>query len=319
LEKVAIGTFASTCTASIAEAVKKVDVVHVFSVVSPISVFPAFLAKLAQVTRTRDHKLIVDWEDWWGRGGILHKFNFAIRSTVTFFEEGIPRLADGVTVVSDMLLERALRIGIKPQRLMKLQNGADVNSKPLPKSLARERLGLPIDKTIVCHLGFASLNSLSEQIRQLHREMEFLFVVLGHAPRYGDMRNTFTKPGNIVFMGRQPASEVPYYLAAADILLLDQEPGPSSEARWPVRFGDYLAAGRPIATQRIGEISKVISSSNSGAVTEPGDPRGLANAIVALASDGELCTKLGNNARKVAETSLSWDVLAAKLEHFYEE
>jgi colanic acid biosynthesis glycosyl transferase WcaI len=229
-------------------------------------------------------------------------------------------LADGVTVVSDMLLERALRMGIRPQSVMKIPNGANMNpTNGLPKNLARERLGLPLDKTIVCHLGFASLNLLLEEIRRIRREAEFLFVVLGRPPRAGEIRKNFAKPGNIVFKGRQPASLVPAYLAAADILLLDQEPGLSSEARWPVRFGDYLEAERPVVTQRIGEISKVISSYNCGAVTEPGDARGLANALVELASDGELCRKLGSNARKVVETSLSWDILAAKLERFYEE
>jgi glycosyltransferase involved in cell wall biosynthesis len=143
------------------------------------------------------------------------------------------------------------------------------------------------------------------------------FVVVGNLPRYGIGTKALPKHGNVLFTGRQPSHMIPDYLSAADVLLLPQEPVPSSEARWPIRFGDYLAAGRPIVTPRIGEISKVVESANCGVLTRPGDPKDLAHKLVSISSDQTLRERLGRNARTFAEKELSWEILAARLGSFY--
>jgi glycosyltransferase involved in cell wall biosynthesis len=298
----------------------KADIVHAFGMVSPISVLPAIIAKITQTAGLGNHRLVIDWDDWWGRGGILAGFNILVRSSMTFFEEGMPRLGNSVTVASDALLRRALRGGIKSQSIMKLPNGADVESiHPLSKDSSRVRLGLPLDKTIVCHLGFTRLTSLIDELERIHHRNEFLFVVVGHLPRYEKVEKDLFRRKNVIFVGRQPPVLIPFYLASADILLLNQDPGPSDEARWPIRFGDYLAAGRAIITQKIGEISRVIESSRCGLLTRPGDWTDLAAKLVDVASDRSLCEVMGRKAREVAETQLSWEHLAARLELFYKD
>ena len=318
LKKVLPGTLASTISASIAQIVSKADIVHVFSVISPISSLPALTAKLARAFHLRDHNLVVDWDDLWGRGGILKDFNLFIRSIETLFEEGIPRLGEAVTTASEMLFQRALNLGVKPQFALKLPNGADIESiTPLPSSMSRARLGLPQEMPIVGHLGYANLNALLDEITALNKRQDVLFVVVGNFPRYGKIATGIRGHPNVLFTGRQPRHLVPHYLAASDVLLLDQEPVPSSEARWPIRFGDYLAAGRPIVTPRIGDISRIIEYSDCGLLSKPGDPRDLAEKLLSICFDRDLRERLGRNARRVAETELSWEVLAERLDRFY--
>jgi glycosyltransferase involved in cell wall biosynthesis len=316
--KVLPGLVGGTCAASITEIVRTADVVHAFGIVSPVTGFPAILAKAMKTIGIRNHALVIDWDDWWGKGGMLRNYNLAIRSVMAFLEEAIPRFADSVTVASDMLFDRALQLGIESRKLMKLPNGVDVESmRLLSKRESRIRLGLSLDTTIVCHLGFTRLNSLLDKMKELDHEKEFLYVVVGQLPRYERIERELFRRKNVLFVGRQPRHMVPHYLASADILLLNQEQGPSDEARWPIRFGDYLASSRPIVTQKIGEISRVIESSRIGLLARPGDWDDLACKLVILSSDRALRQEFGLNARELANTKLSWEYLAGTLENFY--
>ncbi len=58
-----------------------------------------------------------------------------------------------------------------------------------------------------------------------------------------------------------------------------------ADGQGPVRFGDYLAAGRPVVTQQIGEISEAIASSDCGALARRADRKDLADKVVSTSSD----------------------------------
>ena len=296
------------------EIISRSDLIHLFSVVNPMSAGPTLLARILKSLKLQKKKVLVDWEDWWGRGGIFQSLGKIIEVPGTIIEEKVPLFADSVTVVSEVLKKRALRVGIQAGKVFKIPNGSDVDFiKPIPKLIAREKLGLPIDKLILCHVGVADLSQVYARISK--RYSDAILLVLGSFSRYAKVQTP--KLDGIIYVGRQPSDKIPFYLGASDVLLLRQDDVASDWGRWPIRFGDYLAAGRPTVTPDIGEVAQIIRESNCGLLAKPNDWEDFADRIIELAENPHLCEQLGRNARGVAEKDYSWQIIASKLEEVY--
>jgi colanic acid biosynthesis glycosyl transferase WcaI len=60
-------------------------------------------------------------------------------------------------------------------------------------------------------------------------------------------------------------------------------------------------------------------TADAGVLVPPGDPRALADAVVALLGDEQRRRILGANARLVAQEHYSWDQIARRLVALYEQ
>jgi glycosyltransferase involved in cell wall biosynthesis len=89
-------------------------------------------------------------------------------------------------------------------------------------------------------------------------------------------------------------------------------------ARYPNRVGDFLAAGRPIATQPTGEVGSMVIEEAVGIVTGQ-EPEAFAEGLDRLLQDEDSRQEMGRRARRLAETKLSWRVLAGRLIELYQE
>jgi glycosyltransferase involved in cell wall biosynthesis len=67
---------------------------------------------------------------------------------------------------------------------------------------------------------------------------------------------------------------------------------------------EALAAGVPVIASRAGALPEVVGP--AGIIVEPGDPARLANALVALWSDGTVAEQVTRAARRAAETRRTW-------------
>jgi len=292
---------------------KNSDLVHTFSVSAAnlaVSLFSRYLNALRFSKKT-----LVDWDDWWGRGGPVADWGSSlIETAATFIEERTPQFANAVTVVSDALEERALRLGIK--KVFKIPNGSNIDGiKIVPKRYAREILGLPKDRVVISHLGFTDLTQIAEKVNILHPEA--LFLVVGNVPQYASLRTKrIEKLGNIKYIEGQPYSRVNLFLSACDILLLKMENEISEAARWPIRLGDYLAADRPIVAGNIGEVGNVLRENNCGLLAKPGDPESYVEKILEIIENPKWWEELGRRSRQTAD-KYSWSLIAESVEDIY--
>jgi len=299
------------------------DVVHSFVATIPSSAALVFTTKILRSIRALNCSIAVDWEDWWGRGGIWADYGRFYRIPGTFLEERTPFLADIATVVSDILKERALKMGIKREKIYNIPNGANIEFiKPQSKRVARERLGLPRDKVVLSHVGFTDLTAFKVLIEAFEktadRHADTLLLIVGSLEAdHLNVIKTARYSDNIIYAGRVPYTEIPLYLGASDILLLSMRNCIEEHARWPIRLGDYLAAGRPIVATAMAEVTNVIQDCNCGLVARPNDPEGFAEKILDLISRPQWCEELGRSARKAAETKYYWGTIATKLENAY--
>jgi len=297
------------------------DLVHAFDS-RPAVIYPALLE------RRRGSIFVSDWADWWGRGGVIsERKSFFLRRVFapieTYFEEHFRRQAVLLTVISRALWERAQNLGVSPDRLQHLPSGADIETiRPLPKAEARQQLGLDATAHVVGFVGFVhyDLELLVEAFKHVDRRVDraVLLVIGGHSPLLTALRESATLRGKVVETGAVDFKALPPLLACADVFALPFTDRVANRGRWPNKVGDYLAAGRPVVTNPVGDINELFQKERIGLLA-PEHSEGFAEALIAILKDPTLQDELGRGAREVAERRLSWAQLTESLISRYAE
>ncbi|OFW61974.1 MAG: hypothetical protein A2133_07225, partial [Actinobacteria bacterium RBG_16_64_13] len=107
-----------------------------------------------------------------------------------------------------------------------------------------------------------------------------------------------------------PRVVVAGYLSRADLaaayqrsfaLLAPLFGDPRSEARFPTKIAEYLAAGRPVVTSKVGEIGRILRHGVTAMLAEPGDAESFAECIRSILADGELAARVASEGRSLAQ------------------
>lgn len=300
------------------------DIFHSFDVVGPQNAVPTLLSRTACSSRVQDRKIFVDWDEWWGKGGVFSLYSGVyplIAPLLEFMEEKIPHYADAVTLLNETLRQRALWAGLEPENLFVIPTGADTESiRPLNIHDAREKLNLPIENIIYTQVGLLPLEAF-KLLMLAHKEVlrscpDALLLLMGRIEKGRlDFVKSLNLTKNVISVGWQPYDKYRLYLGASDVFLLPMQDSLYDRARNPLRLGDYLAAGRPIIATGLPEIKKIVGE--CGFPAEPDDPMDFADKILQMIRDPDSRKEMGKRARELAETKYSWQILAKQLEKVY--
>ena len=118
----------------------------------------------------------------------------------------------------------------------------------------------------------------------------------------------------VTFTGRQPFGGVISYLQIADVFVLPSESEGLSNA-----LLEAMAAGVAVISTRVSGSTDAIEDGINGLLVEVGDPRGLAEALKALAEQPVLRRALGIAARRRVEEYFSLDRIAEGYFRLYAE
>lgn len=295
------------------------DLVHAFDC-RPAVIVPALYARAAGAA------LVVDWADWWGRGGTTSEretsqlVRYLIGPLETFFEERFRALADGTTVISRALERRAIGLGVAPRSILLLRQGSDTDGITVADSAAsRSAVGLDPTLRYLGHVG-----ALFPRDRQLlvrtfdaicRARSDVRLLLMGN---HGVPREHFARLHYVTDTGFVPTEELRAYTGACDAMLLPLSDTLANQARWPSKVNDYMAAGKPTVTTRVGDIAELIEQHGVGCATDA-DADALAQAAISLLDDPEQLRASACRAREVAETLLDWSQIARQLENHYDE
>lgn len=296
------------------------DLIHAFDS-RPVVILPA----LAQ--RKRDGAtLLTDWADWWGRGGIIEErpnklIKLFFQRPETYFEEHYRTQADGLTVISRALGERAMQLGMPPEKIAHIRSGADTERiRPMDKTQAREALGLPVNAPIVGFTGFVhyDLTLLLSAFDVLARQRPDVRLLI--TGQYSPLVRQYSERGHwsdrVFHAGILPYANLPQYLCAADLNALPFADKQANRGRWPNKIGDYLSAGRPVVSNPTGDIQDLFARYDIGVLTEE-TPVAFAHGMAEVLDDPAHARAQGYMARQVAEHELSWPKLTQQLEEHY--
>lgn len=298
---------------------KKFDIVH--SVDSrPVAILPALLCKYFRST-----KLILDWGDWWGHGGAIQSratslLEYAFAPVETLFEEAFRKYADGSIVLSSALKQRAVSLGVNPKTILQTTTGADVERiRPRDKDNARQRLGFDLDAKLIGYVGVLykedqDLLAKAFSIICMMDPSVKLILVGRKDPKIVNENPAIQQ--RVIMVGGVSDENMRDYIAACDLMLLPLKDNITNRGRWPMKIGDYLAAGKPVVVTRVGDITSLFESEQCGILAQDTPDDFAAQAVNAL-QDKDLLEEMGQKARRVAETKLDWRLLTDQVEQFY--
>jgi glycosyltransferase involved in cell wall biosynthesis len=297
------------------------DLVHCFET-RPVTIYPALL-----YCRHYKIPLVTDWNDWWGRGGLVdinrpRWYRLLFGGVETYYEEAFRKRSVGITVIASALKKRAVGLGVPAERICHIPGGTFPDFfLHRDKAVCRKRMGMPLSAFI---LGFCSADS--------HFDLEIVLQSLSIvAERYpavkliitGNQDKSIIKlakshgvEGNIHLTGFLAYEELPWVLGCADLFVLPFPDKVYNLGRWPNKVCDYMSLGRPTISNPVGDIKTLFENHEIGLLAH-WDPEDFAEKIIYLLEHPKTADKLGDNARNLAVTVYDWKILIRRLEEFY--
>lgn len=293
------------------------DLIHGFET-RPTVIYPALIYK------KRGVPLILDWCDWFGAGGSVEErpnkmLRFFFRPVETFYENHFRKIADHTTVICKKLYSRALDFGVKPEKLTLLPNGLNMPGWKLKNKIkARKFFKMDADEFVIGYVGslfpkdailmqnaFKIILETMPNARLLH---------LGRSKYLSEPLNE-----NIMITGNIDIEILQLGLAACDICWLPLSDRPANWGRFPLKFSNYISAGKAVLSTNVGDIPNYIAQFKIGEVCEP-NPEALAESIINLKLNPLTLKYYSENALRLSKNKkYSWEALSRILWGKYNE
>ncbi len=192
--------------------------------------------------------------------------------------------ADRVISVSTVLRDRSIELGCPEENAVFLTNGVDTNKFIVrDKSKCRKRFGLPLNPRVAICVGHLDDNknqsvlirALAELARRGHQPPQL--VLVGDGPNRHRLEREAGQLGVqrlVRFVGQRPYDEIPYWMSAADWLVLS-----SHYEGWATVYFEAMACGRPVITSNVSSAKDCVCDDRYGMVVEPNTPEAFAEAL----------------------------------------
>ncbi|MFC1915608.1 glycosyltransferase family 4 protein [Chloroflexota bacterium] len=237
------------------------------------------------------------------------------------------RAADLLLVTSKIMVERLARQGVPRDKIMVLPRGANIEifSPAVNGKEVRKKYNLA-EHPVILYLGTTSrIRQLDIILRAFARVREqkeaarLLIVGDGSKEYLKDIAASLGLGDNVLFTGLVPYSEVPRFIAAADIALCPVPPLDIYTVSSPTKLFEYMAVAKPvIANKEIPEHKEVLEQSGGG-ILVPFTEESFAKAITELLDNPKRAAEMGQRGRKWVEKTASYEILARQVEARYLE
>lgn len=295
------------------------DIVHCLDC-RPAVIFPGLFLKYKNKA-----KLVIEWLDWFGRGGTASERKSYIRFFMipieTFFEEKFRKFADGTVGLGEPLTQRAIMMGVN-KNIKTILHGCDTEKiEAFSKQYSRKFLNLEQD---ALYLGFTGRmrGDVASLFVEIIEKLRFVFklnvfgLIIGNTAYNIDKHINKRLDNFIIRTGWIDYKLVNQYMCACDILLLPFKKSLARDSIWPSKLNDYLSVGRPIISSKLSVVNEIFNSYDIGLLVND-DSGSFTDACIQLINSPQTMNKFGNNARKLAEGDLSWDKIIIELETYY--
>jgi len=207
----------------------------------------------------------------------------------------------GIVVITQKLKDLFVEQGISPLKIFIAPDGVDLEIFETQKE-CRRKFNLPQDKKIVLYTGhlygWKGAQVLAEASAYLPENVEVCFVGGTKEDIQEFSAQGESAPGgknNIV--GHRPYAEIPYWLKAADVLVLPNSGKEEISKHWtsPMKMFEYMAAKRPIVASDLPSIREILNEENA-VLIEPDNPEALARGVKEVLQEPQLFDKIVNRA-----------------------
>jgi len=198
--------------------------------------------------------------------------------------------------------------------------GADtrrIRPRPADPALLRD-LRIPPGASVLFCLQRLSLLKHVEVCIQCARHLvdqgntNVVLLVGGSGPEEQHLKKLADSLGlqeYVRFLGFIPESEVGRYFSLADVFVF-----PSILETFGIVLAQAMAAGVPVVASESSAVPEVVRHGVTGLLAAPLDVEAMTRNITLLLGDVELRTRMGHQARQIAERCYDWDQVALKYE-----
>lgn len=234
----------------------------------------------------------------------------------------------GIVVITQKLGEFFAIRGIDKAKLLVLPDGVDLAEFDVKNTREqhddRKKLGLPLDKKIILYSGhlyaWKGAGVLLEATRRFSEADNLQFIFIGGTEK--DVKEFNQKSlglNNIMIVGHRSHSEIPFWLGAADVLVLPNSAKEDISKFWtsPMKMFEYMASSKPIVASDLPSLREVLNENNS-VLVEPDSPEKLAEGIKKILDNPELSGKISGQALRDVQ-KYSWSNRAKNILWFYQK
>lgn len=210
--------------------------------------------------------------------------------------------AKKIIVLTKFLREELIAAGVSGAKIIIAPDAVDLKEFCLDISQeeVRKKLSLPLDKKIVAYCGnfyfhdWKGVDILLESLQYLRGVV--CLLIGGHEAEVKEIEQRF-KAYDLFITGRKTHTEVPFYLKAADVLILPNKKGQAISEYYtsPLKLFEYMASGRPVVASDLPSIREILSEKNA-VLVEPNNAEALATGIKKIMADNKLAEKIARQA-----------------------
>lgn len=228
------------------------------------------------------------------------------------------RQPDVVFATTDALATR-LSSMVKCARVPVYRNGVDATFLAAPeRNNARQRLGLPQDRSLVVYTGqlhaWKGIETLLRASALLPTTVRC--VVVGGTDDAIAAWQKKIPDARVQFVGQRPRQEMPLWLAAADVCVLPNSAmtRESQEFTSPIKLFEYLAAGCTVVASDLPSIREIVGQHPAVTFVPPDDAAALAVSLQAALSRPQWTSQdAADTQRQAFFENYSWDARAKKI------
>ena len=231
--------------------------------------------------------------------------------------------AELVLVTSKTHMERLADWGIDGEKLIPLPSSVDVEVfSPRDGSAIRKRYLLD-DSKVVIYLGVMTkqrnLGMLIRAFPEVKSQVpDAKLLMVGEGDDRANLERLSGELGvaeDILFTGQIPYGDVPDFISAADVAVLQMPPFAFYKMASPLKLFEYMAMAKPVvANDEIPEHREVLEQSGGGLLV-PSTSEAFASAMVKLLGSPEMAAEMGRKGRDWVVQNRSNEILARQMEN----
>jgi glycosyltransferase involved in cell wall biosynthesis len=243
-----------------------------------------------------------------------------LRALAAGIERRVTSRADAVVAVSDVVKRHLVGLKLPPEKVHVLHNGVNLEKfyPGISGEAVRQKFGFGSTDVVVGFVGGFSvwhgvhlLHEVAPLVTKKDNRLRF-FMVGGREgnPRFDAFRERVEREGFagcFRFAGEVPRDDVPKCVAAMEIAIIPW----ATDYGSPTKTFEYMGMAKALVAPRVAALEEVLEHGKTALLVTPGDVKGIAEALLALAADVGLRESLGKNARNMVESTFNWDRNAA--------
>ncbi|MBN2570455.1 MAG: glycosyltransferase family 4 protein [Deltaproteobacteria bacterium] len=191
------------------------------------------------------------------------------------------------------------------------------NYQALPKHSLHQELNVPPKTKFVAIVGsiselkgHRSFIQAAKHVADRYKDVSFIIVGAGKKTLISDLKDiagTLHLEHKLHFLGHR--NEINHIMASIDVLVL---------ASLQESFGrvliEAMACGKPVVATRCGGPEEIVVDGETGFLVPIGDSKEMADAILKLLSNEDLCKEFGKQGRERCEQNFSLNSYIKKIE-----